>query len=135
MPQLTHRQVTEAHKAILELAKLDGIPAVPTGFAIRRGEKILGDIRKTILDTHKDMDERHIKRDEEGNKVVAATNERGAPSQWEIADPEAYTKEHAELYDALIEVPWSMPASFLAGSSPKPGLLIILGDLLTEEGS
>lgn len=134
MPTITHAQAIAAHKALLEIAKLDNIPAIPTGMAIRRGVKALGEICDLVEETRKDMAERHIKRDDAGNKVVAETGPDGKATAWAIDDPEAYSKEHNELYAAEVDVPWALPESFLAGSSPKPMLLIALGDLLTEDG-
>jgi hypothetical protein len=134
MPTITHSQAIEAHNALLELAKLDNIPAVPTGMAIRRGVRLLKEICEDVEAERKRLMDRHTKRDDEGKKVVAETNPDGSPRAWEVADPEACAAEYNALYTAQVEVKWTIPESFFVGSSPKPKLLIDLGDLLTEEG-
>lgn len=135
MPTITHKQALEAHAALLQIAQIENVPVVPTGMAIRRGTRLLGELCEDIRAGYDKLGERHIERDKEGQKVVGETAPDGTPKAWKIADAEAWGAAQAEFYAAEIEVPWSMPASFLTGISLKPALLTALGDLLTEEGS
>jgi hypothetical protein len=133
VPTITHSQAIEAKDALLALAQLENIPAIPTGMAIRQGVRILNPICEDVEQERLKLGEKYIERDEEGNKVVGETNPDGTPRTWKIADTGAFTKDLNELYNAEVEVAWSIPSSFFKGSSPKPMLLIALGDLLIDE--
>lgn len=133
MPKITHSQAIEARSALLQLAQMDNVPAVPTGMAIRRGVRALNSICEDIEEERLKLGERHIKRDEEGNKVVAETYPNGSPKSWATVDPDAFIKERDAFFAAEVDVPWSIPETFFAGITCQPALLMALGDLVTDE--
>lgn len=133
---ITHEQALKAQAALMQIAQLDGIPAVPTGMAIRHGLRLLKDICQDIKAEYDRLGEQHIERDEEGQKIVGGTLPDGTQT-WKLKDPKAWAKVQADFYAAEVapeRLKWTMPAAFLAGVKMKPQLLIDLGDLLTEDG-
>lgn len=133
MPKLTHKQAIKAHGALMQLAELENIPAIPTGMAIRRGVRLLAPIAEDVEEERKKLLDKYLERDEKGSRVAKETNPDGTVKSWKLTDEEAAQQEYDALYEAEVDIAWTIPESFFAGSSPKPILLIALGDLLTED--
>lgn len=132
MPEITHSQAIEAHAALLALAQLENIPAIPTGMAIRRGARLLATIADDVEQERKKLIEKYIEKDENGKRVVAETYPDGSAKAWKLTDGDGYNREYKELYGARVKIDWTIPESIFAGITAPPALFIALGDLLTE---
>lgn len=133
MAQIKYMQALDALAALLKIAEMENIPAIPTGMAIRRGIRLLKQVQEDGEAERQKLLEKHIERNEAGARVAAETNPDGTPKTWKIKAPEEFSAEYAALLDGLVDVPWSIPASLFTGISLKPLLLAALGDLLIDE--
>lgn len=130
---IKYSQALEALMALSKIAEMENIPAIPTGMAIRRGIRLLRQIQEDGEAERQKLIEKHVERNEAGEKVASETNPDGTPRTWKMSDLAKFSEEYATLLDGLVEVPWSIPASLFTGISLKPSLLTALGDLLIDE--
>lgn len=60
-----------------------------------------------VQEAERKIQDKHIKRDENGNAVLAKDEEGNViPGQYVLEDPEAYVKEMQELLDSKVEIPF-----------------------------
>jgi hypothetical protein len=133
MAQIKYTHALDALAALLRIAEMENIPAIPTGMAIRRGIRLLRQVQEDGEAERLKLIEKHVERNEAGDKVASETNPDGSPRAWKMSDLAKFSEEYTTLLDGLVEVPWSMPASLFTGISLKPALLAALGDLLIDE--
>lgn len=133
MAQVKYNQALEALGALLRIAEMENIPAIPAGMAIRRGIRLLRQVQEDGEAERLKLIEKHVERNEAGDKVASETNPDGSPRAWKLSTPMEFSEEYTALLNGLVEVSWSIPASLFTGISLKPSLLTALGDLLLDE--
>lgn len=132
MTTITYQQAVDAHKALLEIARIDNLPAVPLGMAIRQGVRVLAPICEDVGEEYNKLVEKHVEKDETGVKVVAETKPDGSPKSYKLTSPDAFNADYGALFQAPVEVGWHIPENFFTGVNLRIELLISLGDLLTS---
>jgi hypothetical protein len=132
MTTITTRQCQNALQALAVLAQRK-FP-MSDALHILRGHDILDGYLKPVRQLHKELLERYVERDEEGNKVVDEDAKPGPDGSkpWRYSDVEKMDAEYEELMSATVECAWTMPVKML-GKTIEPSILIALGPLLQED--